>query len=67
MPCNHRESESVPVQSQADVVVVPTPWPAYGQMTDDDLRAVWAYLRSVPALVNHVPEGMPAEPPAPAP
>jgi hypothetical protein len=48
-------------------IMPPMPWPAYGQMTDDDLRAVWAYLRSVPALVNHVPEGMPAEPPAQAP
>ncbi len=24
------------------------PWPAYGQMSDDELAAVWAYLRSVP-------------------
>jgi len=26
------------------------PWQAYGQMTDTELRAVWAYLRTVPAL-----------------
>ena len=26
------------------------PWPYYGQMTDDELRAVWLYLRSLPAL-----------------
>jgi mono/diheme cytochrome c family protein len=25
------------------------PWTAYGQMTDTELKAVWAYLRTVPA------------------
>jgi cytochrome c553 len=24
------------------------PWQAYGQMTDTELKAVWAYLRTVP-------------------
>jgi hypothetical protein len=33
----------------------PMPWPAYAQMTDDDLRALFAYLRSIPAIVNRVP------------
>jgi len=26
------------------------PWKYYGQMTDDELRALWLYLRSLPAL-----------------
>ncbi len=26
------------------------PWPYYGQMTDDELRAIWLYLQSLPAL-----------------
>ena len=26
------------------------PWKAYGQMTDTELKAVWAYLRTVPAV-----------------
>jgi mono/diheme cytochrome c family protein len=26
------------------------PWKYYGQMTDDELKAVWAYLQSLPAL-----------------
>jgi mono/diheme cytochrome c family protein len=26
------------------------PWKAYGKMTDDDLKAVWLYLQSLPAL-----------------
>lgn len=32
------------------------PMPAsYGQMTDDDLRAVYAYLRTLPPIINRVP------------
>ena len=27
-----------------------TPWKYFGQMTDDELKAVWMYLQSVPAL-----------------
>lgn len=34
----------------------PMPWPAYAQMTDDDLKAVFAYLHSVPGIANRVPE-----------
>lgn len=26
------------------------PWPYFGRMTDDELKAVWTYLRSLPAL-----------------
>jgi mono/diheme cytochrome c family protein len=26
------------------------PWPYYGRMTDEELKAVWLYLRSLPAL-----------------
>jgi mono/diheme cytochrome c family protein len=33
----------------------PMPWPAYRTMTDEDLRAVFAYLKSVPAINNVVP------------
>jgi hypothetical protein len=25
------------------------PWPVLGQMTDDELKAVWLYLQSLPA------------------
>ncbi len=24
------------------------PWPSFGQMTDDDLKALWLHLQSVP-------------------
>ncbi len=26
------------------------PWKAYGKMTDEDLKAIWLYLQSLPAL-----------------
>jgi hypothetical protein len=26
------------------------PWKYFGQMTDDELKAVWLYLQSLPAL-----------------
>jgi hypothetical protein len=34
----------------------PMPWPSYSHMTDEDLKAVFAYLRSIPAIANRVPE-----------
>jgi hypothetical protein len=34
----------------------PMPWQAYGKMTDEDLKSVFAYLRSIPAVHNYVPE-----------
>ena len=33
----------------------PMPWPAYRNATDDDLKAVYAYLRTIQPIVNHVP------------
>jgi mono/diheme cytochrome c family protein len=50
---------------QARPIAPPMPWPAYGQLTDDDLKAVFAYLRTIPPVVNRVPEYQPpAAPPA---
>jgi mono/diheme cytochrome c family protein len=34
----------------------PMPWPAYSHATDEDLKALFAYLRTVKPIVNHVPE-----------
>jgi mono/diheme cytochrome c family protein len=34
----------------------PMPWQGYGQASDEDLGAVFAYLRSIPAVHNKVPE-----------
>jgi hypothetical protein len=30
------------------------PWSMYGKMKEKDLRAIYAYLRTVPALKNKV-------------
>ena len=43
-------------------ILPPMPWPVYRNMTDDDLKAVFAYLRTVPAVNNHVPEPIISEP-----
>jgi len=37
-------------------ILPPMPWPAIGQLSDDDLQAIWAYLGTIPAITNHVPE-----------
>jgi len=31
------------------------PWDVFGRMTDDELRAIWLYLRSLPALEQYMP------------
>ena len=36
-------------------ILPPMPWQSLSQLTDDDLKAVYAYLRTVPTLANHVP------------
>lgn len=35
------------------------PWPAYAKMTEDDVRAIIAYLRSLPPVRHEVPEVQP--------
>jgi mono/diheme cytochrome c family protein len=37
----------------------PMPWFNYAEMTDDDLGAVFAYLKSIPPIRNRVPEPLP--------
>lgn len=48
-------------QGQGRPILPPMPWPQYRNATDDDLKAVFAYLRSVPAIRNRVPQ--PVDPP----
>ncbi|KPK16945.1 MAG: hypothetical protein AMJ62_03415 [Myxococcales bacterium SG8_38] len=43
-------------------VLPPMPWPAYSHMTDEDLRAVFAFLRTLPPIANVVPQPMPPNP-----
>ena len=37
----------------------PMPWRMYAQSTDEDLRAIYAYLRTIPAIANAVPNALP--------
>ena len=40
-------------------IMPPMPWQAYSNLKESDLKAIFAYLRSVPAQRNHVPEYAP--------
>jgi len=44
-------------------ILPPMPWQNVAQMTDEDLHAVWVYLRSIPAVSNAAPQSVPAPPP----
>ena len=46
-------------QGQGRQILPPMPWQNYGQMTDHDLKAVFAYLRQIPAVRNKVPDPLP--------
>jgi hypothetical protein len=45
-------------------ILPPMPWPMYRNFTDADLGAIFAYLQSIPAIDNKVPEPIIAPPPA---
>jgi len=57
-------------ESSSRPILPPMPWQDFNNLTDEELKDVFAYLRSMPAMTNHVPEPvilpMPAAPPAPA-
>jgi hypothetical protein len=40
-------------------ILPPMPWQEIGQMTDDDLKAIFAYLQSLPPIENPVPAPIP--------
>jgi len=40
-------------------ILPPMPWPAIRNMTDEDLKAIFAYLRTIPAVTNRVPDPLP--------
>jgi len=45
----------------------PMPWEDLRNLTDDDLKAIFAYLRSIPPIKNRVPEAVIVPEPAGAP
>lgn len=40
-------------------ILPPMPWQSLSRLTDEDLRAIFAYLRSIPAIRNQVPDPVP--------
>ncbi len=46
-------------------ILPPMPYPAVGGLTDDDIRSVFAYLRTITPIKNHVPAPVPPAAPAP--
>jgi len=37
----------------------PMPWKMYANLTDDDLKSIFAYLKTIPAIPNRVPNALP--------
>jgi hypothetical protein len=46
-------------QGQGRQILPPMPWPFIAQMIDDELKAIFAYLRQIPAVKNKVPDPLP--------
>jgi mono/diheme cytochrome c family protein len=42
-------------------ILPPMPWPALAQATDEDLKAIFAYLRTLPPVENRVPDPLPPD------
>jgi mono/diheme cytochrome c family protein len=40
-------------------ILPPMPWNFYGQLSDDDLKAIWEYLGTIKPITNHVPDPIP--------
>ena len=40
-------------------ILPPMPWPGYAKLTDQDLRAIFAYLKAQPPVSNRVPQPVP--------
>ena len=47
------------------IMLPPMPWPAYSHATEEDLKAIWAYLRSLKPIKNAVPDNLPSQAPIP--
>ncbi len=51
---------------QSRPILPPMPWPVYRNYNDDDLKAIFAYLKSLPPTSNRIQDAVIAEPPAAA-
>ena len=50
-------------EGQGRPILPPMPFPMIRQATDEDLRAIFAYLQSIPAIANRVPQPIDAPEP----
>jgi hypothetical protein len=41
-------------------ILPPMPWQSFRTGTDEDLKSIYAFLRSIKPVVNHVPDAQPA-------
>jgi hypothetical protein len=48
---------------QSRDILPPMPWQWFAQATDQDLKAIYAYLRTIPPVKNRVPDAVLAPPP----
>jgi cytochrome c553 len=46
-------------------ILPPMPWQDYAKLTDADMKAIFAYLKSLKPVKNQVPASFPAPPPSP--
>jgi len=44
-------------------ILPPMPWQAFRNFSDDDLKAIFAFLRTLTPITNHVPDAVLAAPP----
>jgi hypothetical protein len=43
-------------QGRGRPILPPMPWPAYRNFTDEDLKSIFAFLQTIPAIKNRVPD-----------
>jgi mono/diheme cytochrome c family protein len=48
-------------QGTGRAILPPMPWYWYKNMTDDDLKAIFAYLQSLPPVNNPIPDPLPPD------
>lgn len=55
-----REGKSKGLSANRDLLP-PMPWPSYGKLNDDDLKAIFAYLKTTNPVSNIVPQPIPPD------
>ena len=46
-------------QGEGRPILPPMPWPNFAQLKEEDLRAIFAYLQTLPPIQNAVPDPVP--------